>query len=211
MSVNSRINKYNPRYPKRRAVGKRVVEIEAHDMKRAKTLDATFAAGYNSNPFLSVYKSDGMNWIDFACCWSFWQSKQRIQGMNLFSSEGGCRITRSRKQSSCELCEPQKEKSLRFIHEKVQSCARLYGDKDSYWTNDTSGTIYKLQLRQHALGIPEEPIQNKGIHCSIKGKTMMRVICLVNEKLHPIFEGAPTLWWVGVVFQITAKNVCVRH
>jgi len=29
---------------------------------------------------------------------------------------------------------------LRFIQEKVQSCARLYDDKDLDWTNDTSGT-----------------------------------------------------------------------
>ena len=42
---------------------KRVVDIEAHYTKRAKKLDATFAAGNNSNPFLSAYKS-GTNEID---------------------------------------------------------------------------------------------------------------------------------------------------
>ena len=36
----------------------------------------------------------------------------------------------------------------------------------------------KLQLRQHALEIPEDnTIQNIGIHGSITGKTMMRIIC----------------------------------
>jgi len=40
--------------------------------------------------------------------------------MNLTLSEGGCRITRSRKQNSCELYGSQKERSLRFIQEKVQ-------------------------------------------------------------------------------------------
>ena len=54
MRVDSRMNKYNPRNPNRRAVEKRVAEIEAHYKKRAKTLDATFAAGNNSNPFLSA-------------------------------------------------------------------------------------------------------------------------------------------------------------
>jgi len=58
------MNKYNPRNPDRRAVEKRVAEIEAHYTKRAKKLDVTFAAGYNSNPILSAYKSYGMNGID---------------------------------------------------------------------------------------------------------------------------------------------------
>jgi len=47
----------------RRSVERRVAEIEAHYTKRAKKLDATFAAGNNSNPFLSAYKSYGMNGI----------------------------------------------------------------------------------------------------------------------------------------------------
>jgi len=64
MRVDSRMNKYNPRNPNRRAVEKRVAEIEAHYTKRAKKLDVTFAAGNNSNPFLSAYKSYGMNGID---------------------------------------------------------------------------------------------------------------------------------------------------
>jgi len=61
---DSRMNKYNPRNPNRRAVEKRIAEIEAHYTKRAKKLDATFAAGNNSNPFLSAYKSYGINGID---------------------------------------------------------------------------------------------------------------------------------------------------
>jgi len=64
MRVDSRMNKYNPRNPSRRAVDKRVAEIEAHYTERAKKLDATFAAGNNSNPFLSAYKSYGNNGID---------------------------------------------------------------------------------------------------------------------------------------------------
>ena len=43
---------------------KRVAEIEVHYTKRAKKLDVTFAAGNNSNPFISAYKSYGMNGID---------------------------------------------------------------------------------------------------------------------------------------------------
>jgi len=35
----------------------------------------------------------------------------------------------------------------------------------------------KLKLRQHALEIPEDTTQNMGIHGSITGKTMMRIIC----------------------------------
>jgi len=64
MRVDSRMNKYNPRNPNRRAVEKRVAEIDAHNTKRAKKLDITFASGNNSNPFLSAYKSDGMDGID---------------------------------------------------------------------------------------------------------------------------------------------------
>ena len=35
----------------------------------------------------------------------------------------------------------------------------------------------KLQLRQHALEIAEDTIQNMGTHGSITGKTMTRIIC----------------------------------
>jgi len=35
----------------------------------------------------------------------------------------------------------------------------------------------KLPLRQHALEIPEDTIQNMGIYGSITGKTMMLIIC----------------------------------
>ena len=41
MRVDSRMNKYNPRNPNRRAVEERFAEIEAHYEKRAKKLDAT--------------------------------------------------------------------------------------------------------------------------------------------------------------------------
>ncbi len=41
-----------------------VTEIEAHYSKRAKKLDVTFTADNNSSPFLSEYKSYGMNGID---------------------------------------------------------------------------------------------------------------------------------------------------
>jgi len=58
------VNKYNSRNPDRRAAEKRVAEIEGHYTKRAKKLDVTFAAGNNSNPFISAYKSYGMNGID---------------------------------------------------------------------------------------------------------------------------------------------------
>jgi len=43
---------------------RRVAEIEAYYVKGAKKLDATFAAGNNSNTFISVYRSCGKNGID---------------------------------------------------------------------------------------------------------------------------------------------------
>ncbi len=64
MRVDSRRNKYNPRNPDRRAVEKSVAEVEDHFTKRPKKLDVTFAPGNNSNPFLSAYKSYGLNGID---------------------------------------------------------------------------------------------------------------------------------------------------
>ena len=45
MRVDSRMNKYNPRNPNKRAVEKRFAEIEAHYTRRAEMLDVTFAAG----------------------------------------------------------------------------------------------------------------------------------------------------------------------
>ena len=39
--------------------------------------------------------------------------------------------TESQEAGLCELYGSQKERILRLIQEKVQSCARLYGDKDS--------------------------------------------------------------------------------
>ena len=36
-------------------------------------------------------------------------------------------------------------------------------------------TNYNLQSRQHALETSEDTIQNMGIHCSITGKTMIRI------------------------------------
>jgi len=42
---------------------------------------------------------------------------------------------------------------VRFIQEKVQSCTRLYGDKDSVRTNDTTDTIYKKNKRSCNSGI----------------------------------------------------------
>jgi len=55
-------------------------------------------------------------------------------------------------RNSCELYGSQKERSLRLIQEKFQSCARLYGDKDSDWTNNTPGTIYKKNKRSSNSG-----------------------------------------------------------
>jgi len=64
MRVDSCMSKSNPRNPNKRSVEKRVAEIEAHYTKRAKMLDVTFAAGNNSNAFLSAHQSYGMNGID---------------------------------------------------------------------------------------------------------------------------------------------------
>ena len=147
MRVDSRMNKYNHRNPNRRAVEKRVAEIEANCTKRAKKLDATFAAGNNSNPFLSVYKSYGKNGIDSLVVGHFGEVnkgfKQLICSLAKVaadSQEAG-NITPA---SSTD----HKERCLRFIQEMVQSCARLYGDKDSDRTNDTSGTSYKKHKRR---------------------------------------------------------------
>ena len=60
MRVDSRMNKYIPRNSKGRAMKKRVAEIEAYCMKRAKDLDATFTTGYNSNPY-STHRMNEIN------------------------------------------------------------------------------------------------------------------------------------------------------
>ncbi len=73
MRVDSRMNKYNPRNPISRAVEKRVAEIE-----RDKKLDVTFAAGNNSNPFLSTHKSYSMNGIDSLVVGHFGEVNKRF-------------------------------------------------------------------------------------------------------------------------------------
>ena len=64
VTTNACTQAFKARNPNRRAVEKRVAEIEANYTRRANKLDAAFAAGNNSNPFLSAYKSYGMNGID---------------------------------------------------------------------------------------------------------------------------------------------------
>jgi len=62
----------------------------------------------------------------------------------------------------------------------------LYDDKDPGWTNDTLVTICKKKnkrscnsgcMRWKHKEIPEDTIQNMGIHGSITGKMMTRIIC----------------------------------
>jgi len=95
--------------------------------------DAAFAAGNNSNPFLSTYKSYGINGIDSLVVGHFGEvnkgSKQSICSLAKVTAES--QEARSKKHNSCELYGSQRERSLRLIQEKLQSCARLYGDKDS--------------------------------------------------------------------------------
>ncbi len=143
MREDSRMNKYNPRNPNRRAVEKRAAENEAHHTKRAKKLDVTFAA----NPFLSAYKSYGINEIDSLVVGHFGEVNKGFK--QLICCEGGCRFTRSRKHNSCKLYGSQKERCLRFIQEKVQNYARLYGDKESEGTNDSSGIRRKKEAATH--------------------------------------------------------------
>jgi len=42
----------------------------------------------------------------------------------------------------------------------------------------------KLQLRQHALEIAEDTIQNMGTHGSTTGKTMTRIICFDHNNCY---------------------------
>ena len=42
----------------------------------------------------------------------------------------------------------------------------------------------KLQIRQHALEMPEGTIQNMGTHGSITGKTMTRIICFDHNNCY---------------------------
>ena len=116
MQVDSLMNKYNPRDPQRRAMEKRAAEIDAHYTKRAKKLDATSTAGNNFN---SAYKSYGLNGIDMLLVGHFDEVNKMIQAINLFSSEGGRRITRGRKNDSCELNRSQKERCLSFVEEDI--------------------------------------------------------------------------------------------
>ena len=57
MRVDSRMIKYNPRNPNRRAVEKRVAEIEAHYTRRTKKLDVKFhvLADFEPTFFFGVY------------------------------------------------------------------------------------------------------------------------------------------------------------
>ena len=91
--VDTRMNKYNPRNPNRRAVEKRVAEIEAQYKKRATKLDVTFAAGINSNPFLSAFKSYGMNGIDSLVVGHFGEVNKRFLAKVAADSQEAGNIT----------------------------------------------------------------------------------------------------------------------
>ena len=69
-----------------------------------------------------------MNVIDLLVVGHFGEVNK---GFKQLICEGGCRLTRSRKDNSCKFYRSQKERYLRFIQEKVQSCAMLYDDNDS--------------------------------------------------------------------------------
>jgi len=116
MQVDIRMNKYNPRNPNRRGAEKRVAEIEAHYMKQAKKVNATFEAGYNSNPFFSAYKSYGMNVIDSLLVGHFGKVnkgfKQLIYSLANMDAE-------SQEYDYCDFYRSQKERCLHFFQEEI--------------------------------------------------------------------------------------------
>jgi len=175
------MNKHNPRNPNRRAVEKRVAEIEAHYMKRVKKLDATFAAGYNSNPFLSAYKSYDIYGIDSLVVGHFGGVnkgfKQLIYSLAKVAAESQeaenitpASSTDHKRKGVYALFKERFEVALgcMAIRTKIELMIRWI----QFITNQK-----KLPLRQHALEIPEDIIQNMGIHGLIIGKMTACIIC----------------------------------
>jgi len=162
MRVDSRIDKYNPRNPNRRAAEKRVAEIEAHYTKRAKKLDVIFVTGNRSNPFLSAYKSNGMNGIDSLVVGHFREVNKGFMQL----------IWRSPTSST----DHKRKGAYAFFKKRFKvalGCMAIRTQTDLLvqFIRRT-----KEDETQHALEIPEDTIQNLGIHGSRTRKTMTRVI-----------------------------------
>jgi len=85
--------------------------IAAHYVKRAKKLVTTFTAGSNSNPFLSAYKSYGVNGIDSLAVGHFGEVNK---GLKIFIHP----LAKVAAESQ-ELYGSQKERCLYLIHEEI--------------------------------------------------------------------------------------------
>jgi len=111
-------------------VEKRVAEIKAHYVMRAKKFDPTFAADNNLNPFLSAYKSYGINGIDSLVVDHF--SKVNIGFKQLIYSLAKMAAELQEAGNVTPASSTNHKKScLRFIQEEFLSGARIYGSKDS--------------------------------------------------------------------------------
>ena len=125
---NCLMSEHGPWNPNRRAVEKRVAEIEAKYTRRAKKLDVTFAAGNNSNPFLSAYKSYGMNGIDSLVVGHFGEVNKGFKQLICSLAKVAADLQEAGNITPASSTDHKKERCLRFIQEKAQSCARFYGD-----------------------------------------------------------------------------------
>ena len=126
MRVDSRMNKYNPRNPNRRAVEKRVAEIEARYTKRAKKSDVTFAAGKNSNPFLSAYKSYGMDGIDSLVVGHVGEVNKAFKQLICSLAKVAADLQETGSITHASSTDHKRKRAYALFVD-----ARLYGDKDS--------------------------------------------------------------------------------
>jgi len=177
MRVDSRMNKYNPRYPNRRAVEKRVAEIEAHYTKRAKKLDVIFAAGNNSNPFLSAFKSYGMNGIDSLVVGHFGEVNKEFKQLICSLAKVAADSQEARNLTRTSSTDHKRKGAYVLFQKRFKvalGCMAIRTQTELMirWVQFIRRT--KEAATQAACAGNTNP--NMGIHSSMTGNPMMRII-----------------------------------
>ena len=127
---------------------KRVAEIEAHYTRRAKKLDATFAAGNNSNPFLSAYKSYGTNGIDSLVVGHFGEVNKGFKQLICSLAKVAAESQEAGNITPASSTDHKRKGAYALFKKRFKvalGCMAIRTQTELM--NDTSGTIYKKNKR----------------------------------------------------------------
>jgi len=120
----------------------------------------------------------------FACGWSLWKSKRRVQTVNKFNDVGSCRFARGKNHDSWGLTERCLFYSRRY--QVAFGCMAIWTQSEPMRRRENSKEEQKiLLLRERVLEIPEVITQNMLTLYSILGKKMMHFKCFGLTTLLP--------------------------